>query len=78
MIYLKGTVVHYVNISSSSINKPYLRDVENAISNFKYHFLFPLNIRQNWKKRPSFSRSEIGIFDVFFKDCTKKFLKIYK
>ena len=44
MTYLKGTVVHYANINSSSINKPYLPVVENAISYFQYQFLFPLNI----------------------------------
>ena len=34
MIYLKGTVVHCAYLKSSSINKPYLRDVENAILHF--------------------------------------------
>ena len=32
MIHLKCTAVHYVNLNSSSINKPYLRTVEYAIS----------------------------------------------
>ena len=34
MIHLKCTVVHYANLNSSSINKPYLRTAEYAISFF--------------------------------------------
>ena len=34
----------------------------------------PLNIRQNLKKRPLLFRSEIGVFDIFF----KKVLRVYK
>ena len=30
MIHLKCTVVHYANLNSSSINKPYLRAIECA------------------------------------------------
>ena len=32
MIHLKCTVVHYANLNSNSINKPYLRVAEYAIS----------------------------------------------
>ena len=38
MIHLKCTVVHYANLNSSSINKPYLRAIEYAIS-FFFRFL---------------------------------------
>ena len=41
MIHLKRTVVHYVNLNRSSINKPYLRAVEYTISFlFFFYFLF--------------------------------------
>ena len=39
MIHLKCTVVYYANLNSSSINKPYLRAVEYAIS-FFFNFLY--------------------------------------
>ena len=39
MIHLKCTAVHYVNLNSSSINKPYLRTVEFAIL-FLFDFLY--------------------------------------
>ena len=35
MIHLKCVVVHYANLNSSSINKPYLQAVEYAISFFR-------------------------------------------
>ena len=38
MIHLKCTVVHHTNLNSRSINKPYLRTVENALSCFFYFF----------------------------------------
>ena len=38
-IHLKCTFVHYVNLNSSFINKPYFRAVEYAISGF-FFFLF--------------------------------------
>ena len=40
MIHLKYTVVHYVNLNSSPINKPYLRSFEYVISIFFFDFLF--------------------------------------
>ena len=39
MIHLECTVVHYVNLNSSSIKKPYLRPVEFAIL-FLFDFLY--------------------------------------
>ena len=39
MIHLKHTVVHYANLNSSSINKPYLRAVEYAISFFSISYI---------------------------------------
>ena len=39
MIHLKYTVAHYANLNSSSINKPYLRFVEYAISFFLISYL---------------------------------------
>ena len=39
MIYLKCTVVHYANLNSSPINKPYFRAVEQAIL-FFFDFLY--------------------------------------
>ena len=40
MIHLKCTVVYYANLNSSSINKPYLRAVEYAISFFFNFFIY--------------------------------------
>ena len=39
MIHLKCAAVHYANLNSSSINKPYLRAVEYAISFFSISYL---------------------------------------
>ena len=39
MMHLKCTVAHYANLNSSSINKPYLRAVEYAISFFSICYL---------------------------------------
>ena len=36
MIHLECAIVHYANLNSSSINKPYLRTVEYAISFFRF------------------------------------------
>ena len=38
IIHLKCTVVHYTDLNSRSINKPYVRTVENALSCFFYFF----------------------------------------
>ena len=40
MIHLKCTVVHYANLNSSSINKPYLLAVEYTFLLFFFDFLF--------------------------------------
>ena len=42
MRHLKCTVVHYANLNSSSINKPYLGAVEYAILFFYFFFVFIL------------------------------------
>ena len=42
MIHLKCTVVHYTNLNSSSINKPYLRAVVYAILAFSISIIFIL------------------------------------
>ena len=39
MIHLKCTVVHYASLNSSSINKPYLRAAEYAISFFSISYV---------------------------------------
>ena len=39
IIHLKCTAVHYANLNSNSINKPYLRSVEYAISFFSISYL---------------------------------------
>ena len=39
MIHLKCTVVHYTNLNSSFVNKPYLRTVEYATSFFLNSYL---------------------------------------
>ena len=39
MIHLKCTVVHYANLNSSSLNKPYLRVVEYSILFFSIFYL---------------------------------------
>ena len=36
IIHLKCTAVHYANLNSNSINKPYLRASEYAISFFQF------------------------------------------
>ena len=38
----------------------------------------PLEYKTKFEKRPLLVMSEIGILDIFLKDCTKKVLKIYK
>ena len=40
MIYLKCTVVHYDNLNSSSLNKPYVRFVECAKSFFSISYFY--------------------------------------
>ena len=43
MIHLKCTAnVHYANLNLSSLNKPYLRAVEYAISFFSISYMFTL------------------------------------
>ena len=40
IIHLKCTVVHYTDLNSRSINKPYVRTVENALSCFFFYFFY--------------------------------------
>ena len=39
MIHLKCTLVHYANLNSSSLDKPYLRGVEYSILFFSIFYL---------------------------------------
>ena len=48
-------VVHYANINSSSINKPYLRAVEYAISFFSFFSIFYVYFNEAFKKAPLFN-----------------------
>ena len=38
----------------------------------------PFQYKAKFEKSPLLLRSEMGIFDIFFKDCTTKVLKIYR
>ena len=57
MIHLKCTVVHYDNLNSSSLNKPYVRFVECAKSFFSisyFYIYFKKGFVKNFMKKLSF------------------------
>ena len=62
MIHLKCTFVHSANLNSSTINKPYLRAVEYAISfGVFFGFLIYVYLKEafikNVMKKPSFFKT---------------------
>ena len=63
MIHLKFTVVHYSNLNSSSINKPYLRAVEYTISCF-FNFLFMFI----WTRLLSKTLKKLSFFNADFQN----------
>ena len=48
------------------------------MSNFVILKWRPFEYKAKFGKNPLLIRSEIGIFDILLKDCTKKVLKLYK
>ena len=66
LIHLKRTVIHYANLNSSSINKPYLRAVEYAISFFRVllHIYFNKAFVKSVLKKYHFL---IQIYKIHFK-----------
>ena len=65
IIHLKCTVVHYTDLNSRSINKPYVRTVENALSCF---FLFLLYVYFNKAFVKDFMEIIIAFFDTNFQN----------
>ena len=65
IIHLKCTVVHYTDLNSISINKPYVRTVENALSCF---FLFLLYVYFNKAFVKDFMEIIIAFFDTNFQN----------
>ena len=65
-IHLKCTFVHYVNLNSSFINKPYFRAVEYAISGFFFfRFLIYIYFNEAFDKN---SMGELSFFNANFQN----------
>ena len=70
MIHLKCTFVHYVNLNSSFINKPYFWAVEYAISGcffflFFFRFLIYIYFNEAFDKN---SMGELSFFNANFQN----------
>ena len=66
IIHLKCTVVHYTDLNSRSINKPYVRTVENALSCFFFLFLLYVYFKKAFVK--DFMEIIIAFFDTNFQN----------
>ena len=64
IIHLKCTFVHYANLNSSSMNKPYLRTVEYVISFFSISYLCYFN-----KAFVKYFMKKTTIFNTNFQDA---------